>query len=224
MAPEVLTDDQRRVRRRSTFSGCLIGCAVIVAIVVIALAVIAVRLFQAPAPPPEEKESLEAKPARVAPQAPGAHSDQPPTLSLDDQVKQLKEAARSKRRMPVHFVATQKAVNAKLAQEATQHASADVSDLHVYFGEHAIAITGQIKWQGRTVHLTVRAEPVVEGGQTHIRILEAKAGNVGLPDSVKQDMQRRADEAMKKQWPGLKVNKLSVSPGRVEAEGVTKGQ
>jgi len=47
---------------------------------------------------------------------------------------------------------------------------------------------------------------------------------VGLPDSVKQDMQRRADEAMKKQWPGLKVNKLSVSPGRVEAEGVTNGQ
>ncbi len=208
MARKVVTDDQRRAERRSTLRGVLIGCGAAVALVLLVVIIIVIRLFQTPALPPEAADT----------------GNLPPAPSLDDQIRQLQAASVARLALPAHLIASQEDLSARLAHEDTGRAGSGISDLKVYVGKGTVAFTGRAKWRGHTVCVTVRGEPTAQNGEMRVRVFEVRVGKVTMPRSVRRAVQGELDDALRQQWPGLRVDSLTATPGRLEAIGITKPQ
>ena len=209
----VITDEQRKDSRKKLLFGGLIGCGALILIAILIPIILYFRVFGTPTLPKEFKQSEDA-----------LKTLQPAPMTLQQQVEAIQRASEARMQVPAQVIADQSDVNARLAQETSKQHAGDVSNVKAAFGQGTVAMTADAVWRGKPVHITARAEPFVENGVVHFKLLEANAGNVGVPEAARVKLQQRLDEATQKQWPGFYVNSLNVTPGRVTVNGVTMPQ
>lgn len=199
----------RRVRRKrehtlSTAAWFGIGCGGALGLGLIVVLIVLGLLRATPAPPPEAAASSGRAPAPVAP-------------PLEQQISSVERAVRAQGTVQVTLTIRQDELNGLVAQNPP----ADVRNLQVYFGDGTIAATGEITWRGQSIPMTVRATPVVSGGELQVQVGEVRLGRLGAPaavqQQVQQDLQRGVRELMGAHR--IRVESVSVAPGVMTVKG-----
>jgi len=201
MARQVRRKPQRKLSTAAWFGiGCggAFGLGIIIVLIVLGMA------KATPPPPPEAAASSSAAPAPIAP-------------SLEQQISSVEQAVRSQGTAQVSLTVRQDELNALIAQNPPP----DVRDLHVYFGSGTIAATGEATWRGQRIPLTVRATPVVSGGELQVQVLEVRLGRLRAPAGVHEQVQRDLQRGVREAMGGnrIRVESVSVSPGVMTVQG-----
>ena len=209
MARKVSRKPKRKLSPAAWFG---IGCGGVLVIGLIVAGVFWFMLTGEPALPPEAQASASSDSgSRPAPSAP----------PLEQQMEYVQQAERSEQPVPVTMTVRESELNSMIAREAT----GEVQDLKVYFGDGTIAATGKTQYRGRTMHLTIRATPVVSGGKLSLDVHEVMIGRLQAPETVKQQVRDEIDRALERAMRDrdVQVNSVQVSPDVLTVSGRVGG-
>lgn len=209
----------RKVRRKprrklSTAAWFGIGCGGAIVLGLIVLGVLWLMLTGEPAPPPEATAGSSGD-SGAAQTAPGA----PP---LEQQIERVQQAERSNQPVPVTMTIRESELNEMLARES----GGDVRDLNVHLGNGTIAATGVTDYRGRSVHLTIRAQPVVSNGKLRVEVREVMVGRLQAPEAVRQEIRAQIDRGMQQAFEGrnVRVDSVQVQPDVMTVSGWVGGR
>lgn len=212
-------------RRKITPAGWFgIGCGATLVIGLIALGVVYYLLTAEPPLPPEAAQSRQAQSQPTSgspassPAGPGSHS----APSLEQQIRQVQRASRSRQPTQVTLTVQQDDLNSLIRRQAPP----DVRDLTFYFGDGTVAGTGEVTWEGRRLHLTVRARPVVSGGQVALDVQEVRLGRLqapaGIQQQVRDQLNRGVQELLSERT--MRAESVEVRPGVMTIQGRVGGR
>jgi len=206
-----------------------IGCGITVVLGLIAIVVAYVLATSQPPPPREAAHSPAVSAAadtgaQPSPSSPGTASSPTPAPSLEAQLREAHEAGRSDRASPVRLTIRQAELNSYLARETAREG--DVQNVQAYFGEGTVVTTGRVKWQGRAAYLTVRAHPLISGGDVDLVVDDTAIGRLPAPGAVRQQAQDRLNKALDELLARgrFHAESVSVRPGVMIIEGRAGGR
>ena len=221
-------------RRISPLGWAAIGCGSVVGLGLLAMLVGWLLVVATPAPPPEAAHSGSptsggrSTPSGTAASQPGAPppSSTAPSATeappLEVQLHQVETASRSDQPVQVRLVITQDALNSLVAQ----HATGDVQDPQVYFGEGTIVTTGIVTWRGQKLQFTVRGHPVVSGGDVNVVVDHIDVGRLPAPaqlyDQAATRINRGLDELLARER--FQAESVQVTPGVMTVTGRAGGR
>ncbi|MFO8081245.1 MAG: hypothetical protein R6V07_13215 [Armatimonadota bacterium] len=213
----------RKVRKKpgkklSTAAWFGIGCGGVIVLGLIIAGVVYFMLTGEPALPPEATAT--ASTSESSGESPRASSRSAPPL--ERQVEYVEQAARSEEPVPVTMTIRESELNEMIRREAT----GEVRDLNVYFGDGTIAATGRTDYRGQTVHLTIRARPVVSGGELAVQVEEVMIGRLQAPASIHDELQAELDRGLQRavRDGSVQVNDVQVSPDVMTISGRVGGR
>jgi len=221
------TKSARKKSSMTPLRWAVLGCG---STVLLGLLTLAVLYLLATSTPPPPREAARPSPTTPAPTSGGRPA--PPTTTapsaqatppLQNQLRQAREAGRSSQPTPIQLVITQGELNANLASQTQR---GEIRNAQVYFGTGTVVATGDVQWQGGTVHVTVRAHPVVSGGKVRLIVDDVAIGRLPAPGVLRQQAQSRLDSAvedlLRKQR--FQAESLRVAPGVMTIEGSAGGR
>lgn len=233
MARKVRREPKKKLSVAAWFG---IGCGAVFALGIVVVAIFWILVKAGPALPPEA--TARATPPSAAP-APGAAGEQPSQPSapgeaasaspaapspppLRQQLQYVEQAARSDQPRPIRVTIREDELNSLIAQEASQ----DVQNMRVYFGDGTIAGTGNVTWKGQTVALTVRARPIVSGGQLDVQVLEVRVGRIGAPAAVHEEVRKQMSRNLQKlvSQRNAQIQSVTVRPDVMTVSGQVGGR
>ncbi|MGC9319061.1 MAG: LmeA family phospholipid-binding protein, partial [Armatimonadota bacterium] len=123
---------------------------------------------------------------------------------------------------PVTLTVRQEELNALIRRQAPP----DVRELTFYFGDGTVAGTGRVTWKGRTLHLTVRARPVVSGGQVALDVQEVRVGRLQAPAGIRQQVREELNRGVRELLSERTVHadSVEVRPGVMTIHGRVGGR
>ncbi len=200
---------RKRERKLSTAAWFGIGCGGAFALGIIVVLIVLGMAKATPPPPPEAAVSNGAAPATSAP-------------PLEQQISSVEQTVRSQGTAQVSLTVRQDELNALIAHNPPP----DVRNLRVYFGSGTIAATGETTWRGQNIPLTVRATPVVSGGELQVQVLEVRVGRLGAPAALHERVQQELQRGVRELTGGnrIRVESVSVSPGVMTLRGWVGGR
>lgn len=206
-----------------------IGCGLTVALGLITVVVVYVLAISQPPSPREAAYSSAPSSStesgdQPGSSAPGNASSATTAPSLEAQLREAHEAGRSDRATPVRLTIRQAELNSYLARETAQ--GGEVQNAQVYFGEGIVVTTGRVRWQGRSVYVTVRAHPVVSGGGVDLIVDDVAIGRLPAPGALRQQAQDRLNDALDKLLgrERFRAQSVRVQPSVMIVEGRAGGR
>ncbi|MFW5866253.1 MAG: hypothetical protein ACOCX2_00465 [Armatimonadota bacterium] len=201
-------------RKLSTAAWFGIGCG---GVLVLGLIVAIVLWFMASGEPPLPPEAQ----ATASTESGGASQAAPSGPPLEQQMEYVEQAERSQQPVPVTMTIRESELNEMLARENTS----EVRDLKVYFGDGTIAATGQTEYRGQSVHLTIRATPVVSGGRLSLDVHEVMVGRLQAPEAIKQQVREEIDRALERSMRNrdVQIGSVQVAPDVLTVSGRVGG-
>ena len=232
MARKVQREPERKLSLAAWFG---IGCGASLALGLIVLGVIFGLAKASPPLPPEATAGRTATgtttsadpaapgqpavPGTARPTAPTAAPQAPP---LRQQIQQVERVARSGQPTPMTITIRQDELNALIAQESPP----DVQNMRIYFGDGTMAGTGNVTWRGQTVGLTVRARPIVSGGELDVQVLEVRVGRLAAPSAIHDEVRNELSRALRRLSSQNKaqIHSVTVRPDAMIVSGQVGGR
>jgi hypothetical protein len=213
----------RKVRKKarkklSTAAWFGIGCGGVIVLGLIAAGIAYFMLTGEPAPPPEATATASSSENAGEGRRTSSRSAPP----LERQVEYVEQARQSEEPVPVTMTIRESELNDMIRRENT----GQVRDLQVYLGDGTIAATGKTDYRGRTVHLTIRARPVVSGGELAVQVQEVMIGRMHAPASIRDELQAELDRGLQRAVRDgkVQVNTVQVSPDVMTISGRVGGR
>lgn len=215
MARKVRKKPQKKLSAAAWFG---IGCGGVIVLGLIIAGVMYFMLTGEPAPPPEATATAGSSESAGGTRRSSARSGPP----LEQQVEYVEQARRSEEPVAVTMTIRESELNEMIRREAT----GDVRDLTVYLGDGTIAATGKTDYRGRTVHLTIRARPVVSGGELAVQVEEVMVGRLQAPSAIHDELQAELDRGLQRavREGNVQVNDVQVSPDVMTISGRVGGR
>ena len=215
MARKVRKEPERKL---STVAWFGIGCGAALLLGLIALGVLwALATSGAPLPPEATARSTAPPPAQGSPTP--APAQAPP---LRQQIDWVEKTASSPDPVPARVTIRQDELNDLIRQENPE----GVQNLRVYFGDGTIAGTGDVPWRGQNLSLTVRARPIVTGGELDVQVLEVRVGKLAAPAAIHQEVHRELQRSLRRlsSQQKVRVQSVDVRPDAIIVSGQVGGR